>query len=82
MRPPHIHVRVMAPGFRSLTTQMYFEGEDLNAKDRLLQDLTPAERKLLTVAFGPAPGDRDQLAGRFDIVISSVASGGTTPELD
>jgi protocatechuate 3,4-dioxygenase beta subunit len=82
MRPPHIHFRVVAPGFRSLTTQMYFEGEDLNAKDRILQDLSPAERKLLIVAFGPVPSDGDQLAGRFDIVIGPVASEGTTPGLD
>lgn len=81
-RPPHIHFRVIAPGFRSLTTQMYFEGEDLNAKDRILQDLTPAERKLLTVAFGPATADGDALAGRFDIVIGPAAAEGTTPGLD
>lgn len=81
-RPPHIHFRVIAPGFRSLTTQMYFEGEDLNARDRLLQNLAPAERRMLTVAFEAAPGGADQLAGRFDIVVGPEAQPGTTPQLD
>ena len=81
-RPPHIHFRVVVPGFRSLTTQMYFAGEDLNAKDRILQDLAPAERKLVIVAFGPAAGGADQHAGRFDIVVGAQAQQGTTPQLD
>ena len=82
MRPPHIHVRVIAPGFPSLTTQLYFEGEDLNARDHILRRLSPAERKLVISAFNPVPGNPDQIAGRFDIVVARRAAHGATPELD
>jgi len=27
VRPPHIHFKIAAPGFRSLTTQLYFGGD-------------------------------------------------------
>lgn len=33
-RPSHIHIKVSAPGFEDLTTQMYFEGDPHNASDR------------------------------------------------
>jgi catechol 1,2-dioxygenase len=32
-RPAHIHVKVTAPGFRPITTQLYFEGDKYNAID-------------------------------------------------
>jgi catechol 1,2-dioxygenase len=32
-RPSHIHVKVSAPGYRSLTTQLYFEGDPYNDVD-------------------------------------------------
>ena len=32
-RPAHIHVKVHAPGFRSLTTQLYFDGDPYNRVD-------------------------------------------------
>lgn len=32
-RPAHLHVTVSAPGFFSLTTQLYFEGDPYNAAD-------------------------------------------------
>ncbi len=32
-RPAHIHVKVHAPGHRSLTTQLYFEGDPFNGAD-------------------------------------------------
>lgn len=43
-RPPHIHVRVAKVGYRSLTTQVYFKGKDLNAEDKILQALTPEQQ--------------------------------------
>lgn len=48
-RPPHIHVRVAAVGFRSLTTQLYFLGHPLNASDRILQSLSPEQQAAVTV---------------------------------
>ena len=38
MRPAHIHVKVRAPGFRTLTTQLYFEGDPFNETDRIILD--------------------------------------------
>jgi catechol 1,2-dioxygenase len=32
-RPAHIHVKVSAPGFQTITTQLYFEGDKYNAID-------------------------------------------------
>ena len=36
-RPPHIHVKVSAPGGPVLTTQIYFEGQPGNESDGLVQ---------------------------------------------
>ena len=79
-RPPHIHFKVAAPGFRSLTTQMYFEGDALNEKDRILRALKPEGRKAVTVKFTQAPGN--QLQGTFDIVIGRLGQREGTPELE
>ncbi len=37
-RPAHIHVRVSAPGFTTLTTQLYFEGDPYNGIDPFIKD--------------------------------------------
>src|SRR5690606_12869248 len=37
-RPAHIHVTVSAPGFASLTTQLYFEGDPYNEIDPFIID--------------------------------------------
>ncbi len=36
-RPPHIHVKVNAPGGSALTTQIYFAGQAGNESDGLIQ---------------------------------------------
>lgn len=46
-RPPHIHYKVHKVGFHELTTQLYFAGQPLNAKDKILQALPPAEQSLV-----------------------------------
>lgn len=51
MRPPHIHFKVHLRGFEELTTQMYWKGNPLNKADRILQNLSPAERALVEVDF-------------------------------
>jgi protocatechuate 3,4-dioxygenase, beta subunit len=43
-RPPHIHVRVAKIGYRSLTTQVYFSGHELNSNDKILQSLSPEDQ--------------------------------------
>lgn len=71
IRPPHIHFKITAPGFRALTTQMYFEGEALNAVDLILRQSTPAERSALTVAFTrPVGAGVDATPeGTFEVVL-------------
>jgi len=81
MRPPHIHFRIVAPNHRTLTTQMYFDGEDLNLRDRILLGLSPAQRKLVVIPFEPADA-RETLAGRFDIALGDPRDQAATPELD
>ncbi len=56
-RPPHIHFKVAKRGFRELITQMYFAGDPLNDQDRVLLDLSPAERASVIVELNaPGPG--------------------------
>lgn len=48
LRPAHIHFKVSAPGFRSLTTQLYFDGDPNLDHDPLraaLPELTRALRR-------------------------------------
>lgn len=48
IRPPHVHFKVSKPGFRVLTTQMYFPDEKLNHSDLLLSAKSPTERAAMT----------------------------------
>ncbi|WP_141735013.1 dioxygenase family protein [Oligoflexus tunisiensis] len=57
IRPPHIHFKISAPGFRELTTQMYFAGEALNQKDLILLDLPLEEGNRLIVRFDREEGE-------------------------
>ena len=80
VRPPHIHFKVSAPGFRALTTQMYWDGEALNDKDRILRALSPEDRKRVIVPF--AKDAQGVLVGTFDVVIGRLGRREGTPELD
>lgn len=77
-RPPHVHFKVIAAGHRTLTTEMYFAGD--NAEGSLYQRLFGGfskERDLLTVV-AKANRSADQTGGRemvdavFDIVLERV----------
>lgn len=46
-RPPHIHFKVSKKGYRQLTTQMYFPGNELNRSDWLLQRKSKPEQVLM-----------------------------------
>ena len=48
-RPPHIHFKIQKRGFRELITQMYFEGNEYNDRDKILQDIPASERPLVVV---------------------------------
>lgn len=67
-RTPHIHYRVIAPGFDRLTTQLYAAEEaDRNARDFLYKRHTPQEQARLTAAFRGANGG--SVAAEFNIVL-------------
>lgn len=48
VRPPHIHFKISKPGYRTLTTQMYFPNQELNNSDLLLSAKSAAERAAMT----------------------------------
>ena len=68
IRPPHIHFQVTARTNR-LVTQMYFPGEPLNEKDRLLK--TAADKGSLLVKLTPAAPEAEPgaLIAAWDIVL-------------
>lgn len=80
MRTPHIHFKVAKGGFHGLTTQMYFEGEELNAEDFLLKDL-PLDRKDEVVIGAQDPpeeaGDDVEALYTFDLALRRVERPGT-----
>lgn len=72
-RTPHIHFRIVGPGFAPLTTQMYVEGHASNAADGLYRRLGEQAR-LVTVRLEPAPELEPQAKSgakraNFDIVL-------------
>jgi len=68
-RPPHIHFDVMGHVNR-LVTQMYFDGDALNEKDRILQRASCKE--CLTTKLVPPTKDLepDSLVAVWDIVLA------------
>ncbi len=74
-RPPHVHFKVVADGYRSLTTEMYFAGD--NAEGGLYQRLFGGfskERDLLTVTpKSTRTGAVEALDVVFDIVLAHAA---------
>ena len=70
MRPPHIHFEVRGRQSR-LVTQMYFDGEELNAKDRFFDRLSPAGREGLLARYSTqsAPPEPGALAAVWNIVL-------------
>ena len=88
IRPPHIHVKVHKAGYPSLTTQLYFQGDQYNDTDQILQKLKPAEQRLVVVDFTTQPDTNELLGswniylGKFQGITASGAERLTTPELD
>lgn len=68
IRTPHIHVDVTGHSER-LTTQMYFPGEELNAKDIVFAYADPKE-SVVARAIDPLSGDPGALAYAWDIVLA------------
>ncbi len=61
-RPAHVHVKVRAPGFAPLTTQLYFPGDPYN-------DVDPFIHKSLVMGMEKSGAG---MRGHFDFVLRSV----------
>jgi len=66
-RTPHIHFTVTGARAR-LTTQMYFPGEPLNARDGLLRSASP-RGAVIARAIGRSAEDPDALAFAWTVVL-------------
>ena len=67
-RTPHIHFRVIAPGFDRLTTQLYVSEEaKRNARDALYNRHSADERDLVTTSFRDI--NAGSVAAEFNIVL-------------
>ncbi|MBS7807790.1 intradiol ring-cleavage dioxygenase [Variovorax sp. PCZ-1] len=73
-RPPHVHFKVIAPGYITLITEMYFAGE--NAEGSLYQRLFGGfsrERDLLSISPNRLSlGKAETLDAVFDIVLARL----------
>jgi len=70
MRPPHIHFDVKGHASR-LVTQMYFEGEELNDKDKLLQDSSRKEGLIARYSAPTAEQEPTALVAVWNIVLGA-----------
>jgi protocatechuate 3,4-dioxygenase, beta subunit len=69
-RTPHIHFAVSKKNDRLLTTQMFVEGHEQNARDGIFQRLGEAGQKTVAVEFTKIPdSDLGELAASFDLVL-------------
>jgi len=73
-RTPHIHVAVFPPGEQPFVTQLYVQGEAMNAEDFLYRRLPDDSRRLVTVPFEPAAGGEARLRADWDIVLGIAAA--------
>jgi protocatechuate 3,4-dioxygenase beta subunit len=72
-RTPHIHFAVLVPGQGRLITQMYIEGEPLNARDGVLNRIRDSQARrtvIVPLSFGQV-SEPGALHGRFDIIVAA-----------
>lgn len=74
-RTPHIHFAISKGNDRLLTTQMFIDGHEQNARDGIFRRLGAEGQKLVAVPLRPIPDSNlGELAANFDLVV------GRTPE--
>lgn len=71
MRPPHIHYKISKRGYMELITQMYFSGNSLNNRDRILKRLRPEQQNEVVVAFNNVK-NLPHPVGTFNIQIEKL----------
>lgn len=71
-RTPHIHFAVHVPGQGRLVTQMYIEGEPLNARDGVLNGIRDpnARRSVIVPLLAAQSPEAGALHGQFDIIVA------------
>jgi len=70
-RPPHIHFAVTSRSNR-LITQLYFEGEPLNEKARLLRSAANRESLITRLLPPPKEGEPDARLAVWDIILPQM----------
>jgi protocatechuate 3,4-dioxygenase beta subunit len=66
-RPAHIHYMVTAPSYKTLVTQLYFEGDPENARDQFI-------KPSLIIPLAPVKLRQGQFQlGTFDIVLARMS---------
>lgn len=70
MRPGHIHVRIEAPGFQTLTTQLYFVDDEYNEHDIQREGFFQPELVVHLYPALPEPGVTQH--GVFNFVLSPL----------
>jgi protocatechuate 3,4-dioxygenase beta subunit len=75
-RTRHIHFKISKRGYHEMVTQMYFEGEERNQTDGLLNQLTHEEQQRVTCKLEELEG---MPTATFDINIEKLKEG-TVPE--
>jgi len=68
-RPSHIHLKIIPPGFPTLTTQVYFEGDDKIADDRAAS-ITSGDFDATNRIISLSTNAEGKLEGQFDVVIN------------
>jgi len=70
-RTRHIHFKVIAPGRRTLTSQMYFDTDmEQNLRDGIYRRLSGAERTAVTMKTRRTSGKTPVIEGRLNIVVA------------
>ena len=85
-RSRHIHFTVTYPGGQKLTTQLYVQGEPLNASDGVLNGIRDAAARNSVIApFTPVSDSRiGELSAVFDIVLGYTpndSAAGSSPSI-
>ena len=70
MRPAHIHFDVAGHLDRKVT-QMYFDGDPYNEKDRILQSVLHPDRLIVKLQPAKPELDPQALVAVFDIVLAN-----------
>lgn len=69
-RPAHLHLRLTAPGFRTVVTQIYFAGDPyLSPNDSCTACASDDPARILALASGPGGG----LVGTCDLALARAA---------